>query len=99
MSEKIEIKLDQDSQKGEFSLFVNDKPAGEMTFIYKEKNVIDVDHTGVNPELKGLGLGKHLMEELIKFAKENDLKVIPSCPYVKIMIERNIDYQQVLYSK
>ena len=96
MSEKIEIKLEENDKRGEFTLFVNDERAGEMTCVYVESDVIDVDHTGVNPELKGLGLGKHLMEEMIKFAKENKLKVIPSCPYVELMIKRNPDYQEVL---
>ena len=95
----IQIKLTQNEKRGEFTLYVNGEHSGEMNFIYKEIDVISVNHTGVHPELKGYGLGKNLMEEMVKFARENNLKVIPTCPYVKIMIDRVPEYQDVLYKK
>lgn len=99
MYNKIDIKLAQDDKRGEFTLYVNGEQSGEMTFIYKEKDVISVNHTGINPELKGLGMGKYLMEEMVKFARENNLKVIPTCPYVKLMIDRTPEYQDILHKK
>lgn len=99
MDNKIDIKLAQNDKRGEFRLYVNDERSGEMNFIYKEKDVISVNHTGVHPELKGLGMGKNLMEEMVKFARENNLKVIPTCPYVKVMFDRAPEYQDLLHKK
>ena len=99
MNKEIDIQLTQNDKSGEFTLYVNGEQSGEMTFVYKEKDVISVNHTGVNSELKGQGLGKHLMEEMVKFARENGLKVIPTCPYVKTMIDRTPEYQDVLHTQ
>ncbi len=93
---EISVKLVQNERRGEFTLYVNGEESGEMTFIYKQSDVISVNHTGVSSELKGHGLGKHLMEEMVKFARENNLKVIPTCPYVKVMIDRTPEYQDIL---
>ena len=92
----IKVELIKNENRGEFSLYVNDELSGEMNFIYKENDVISVNHTGINSELKGLGIGKYLMEEMVKFARENNLKVIPTCPYVKLMIDRTPEYLDIL---
>ena len=96
---EITVKIIENDKRGEFNLFVNGEYSGEMTFIFKEKKVITVNHTGIDKELKGLGLGKHLMEALVKFSRENELKIIPVCPYVVKMIDRTPEYQDLLYKK
>ena len=62
----IKVELIKNENRGEFSLYVNDELSGEMNFIYKENDVISVNHTGINSELKGLGMGKYMMEEMVK---------------------------------
>ncbi len=95
----IEVKIIQNEKHGELNLFVNGEYSGEMTYTFKKKNVISVNHTGINKDLKGQGLGKHLMEALVEFARKNELKIIPVCPYVLKMIDRTPEYHDVLYTE
>ena len=95
----INVKIIQNDKRGEFNLFVNGEYSGEMTFIFKEKNVISVNHTGVDKDFKGQGYGMYLMEELVKFARQNELKIIPVCPYVIKVIDRTPEYQDLLHKK
>ena len=95
----VTVKIIENDKRGELNLFVNGEYAGEMTFIFKEKKVISVNHTGVDKDLKGKGYGKYLMEEMVKFAREKDLKIIPVCPYVVKMIDRTPEYQDLLFKK
>ena len=62
--------------------------AGESKFI--------IDHTEVASNFKGQGVGKELLKATVNFAKKNKLKVIPLCPFVKKMIEKTSEFQQVL---
>ena len=39
-----------------------------------DNNEIDIDHTGVADELGGQGLGKQLVEAVVNYARENNLK-------------------------
>lgn len=66
-----------------------------ITFKQVDNNEIDIDHTGVADELGGQGLGKQLVEAVVNYARENNLKIIASCPFAKDVLEKNDDYQDV----
>ncbi|UDI77487.1 N-acetyltransferase [Staphylococcus taiwanensis] len=66
-----------------------------ITFKQVDNNEIDIDHTGVADELGGQGLGKKLVEAVVNHARENNLKIIASCPFAKDVLEKNDDYQDV----
>lgn len=44
-------------------------------------DVMHVDHTVVKPSLEGQGIAGQLTEKLIAFARENNYKINPICPY------------------
>jgi predicted GNAT family acetyltransferase len=41
-------------------------------------------------------LAKLLVEYAVNYARENNFKITPICPYVKIVIERNKEYHDLL---
>ena len=45
-----------------------------LRFKQVDNNEIDIDHTGVADELGGQGLGKQLVEAVVNYARENNLK-------------------------
>lgn len=53
----------------------------EYTFKDGSTNIIDLYHTFVPEELGGRGYARVLMEEVVEFLKENNLKIIPTCSY------------------
>lgn len=72
-----------------------DNAQAVITFKQVDNNEIDIDHTGVADELGGQGLGKQLVEAVVNYARENNLKIIASCPFAKDVLEKNDDYQDV----
>jgi len=79
-------------KKGTKSFFVGDleeNPLAEMTFVFSDDNTIIIDHTYVSNELSGQGVGKLLLKELLDWAKKENKKVIPICPYAKAQMEKN----------
>ncbi|CAM3206455.1 N-acetyltransferase [Empedobacter stercoris] len=91
---KIELNLE-----GKNGVFVmtddNNKEVGELTFMLKEEQMI-VNHTGVNPELRGKGLAEKLVLEAVKYARKNQLKIIPFCSYVSVYIGKHPEVQDVI---
>lgn len=63
---------------------------GFTAFIdYKlSEKTITLIHTKVPPELEGRGLGSKLVKAALDYAKDNELKAIPECPFVASYIER-----------
>ncbi len=55
---------------------------------YKE-GVVVVNHTYVDPSLRGQGIASELMHEVSKFAKEKGYKVVATCPYAVVWYKKH----------
>ncbi|SDI60155.1 hypothetical protein SAMN05421846_11089 [Chryseobacterium taeanense] len=74
--------------RGEILLFSDDNKAGKMD-ISVMGNKLTVYHTEVSEEHAGKGFAKILLDKLVSYARENDLKIVPLCPYVHAQFKRN----------
>ena len=91
---KIELKLDD--KNGVFLLIdENEKEVGELTFMLKDEQML-INHTGVNPELRGQGLAEKLVLEAVDYARKNQLKIIPFCSYVSVYVGKHPEVQDVI---
>lgn len=75
------------------------EPIAEITFNRSSGNKIVVDHTYVSDELRGQGIAGKLVEQVVSYAREQNLKIIPLCPYVKNKLEETEAYHDVLAEK
>jgi predicted GNAT family acetyltransferase len=80
---------------GEIQLFSDDVQAGKMNIALTHGR-LTVFHTEVSPEFEGRGFAKLLLNQLVSYAKEKDLKIIPLCPYVSLQFRRHpAEYEDV----
>ena len=75
----MEIELEENNNKGK--AFLGDK--AEMTYSRAGDKLLIIDHTWVSDELRGKGVGILLLNRLVKYAREEGLKILPLCPYAK----------------
>ncbi|PHP26892.1 GNAT family N-acetyltransferase [Limimaricola cinnabarinus] len=61
---------------------------GELTFTRRSETVISADHTGVPEALSGRGVAKALYAFLLDDARESGFRIIPVCPFVRKLYER-----------
>lgn len=90
----IEIK------KGINSFYVGDsdeKPLAELTFVNSGKDLVIAEHTIISNELSGQGVGKLLLKEFIDWARLENKKIKPVCPFVKAQMEKNQEYNDMIY--
>lgn len=73
---------------GEVKLFTDEVKAGKMDIAITDGR-LTVFHTEVYPEFEGRGFAKLLLEKLVSYAKEKDLKIVPLCPYVNLQFRRH----------
>ena len=57
---------------------------------------LNLYHTYTDPELRGKGLAAQVVRAALEFAKENNLKVVPTCSYVQTFIKRNDEYEELV---
>lgn len=67
-----------------------------MTYTWAGPNKMIIDHTEVDDSLRGQGAGKKLLMQLVSFAREENKKVLPLCPFAKSVFQKNKDIQDVL---
>ena len=84
---------------------INDASGRFVTTIEQEEafveyrlneNVMDLYYTYTPPHLRGKGLAGKVVKEALNYAKEKSYKVIPSCYYVSVFIDRYEEYQSLL---
>ena len=71
---------------------------GRETYIEytMNENEINLYHTYTDPGLRGKGLAAHVVRAAFEYAKENNLKVVPTCSYVQAFIKRNDEYSELI---
>lgn len=91
-----EIKREGTDQKGEFVLYEEGERAGRMTYEKEGENQIVVAHTNVDEKFGGRGLAGKLMDKMIEYARENNLKIHPTCSYVVHKFDKDESINDVL---
>ena len=82
-----------EKENDRFVIYTDDKEA----FVeYKMgSNEINLYHTYTHPAQRGKGLAALVVKAALEFAKENKLRVIPTCSYVRSFIEKNNQYKDL----
>lgn len=77
---------------GRFEIPLED---GEAYMAYEgpDEGTVDFRSTFVSPEQRGEGLAEEIVLAALRWAREEGLEVIPTCPYVrKTMTEKHPEY-------
>lgn len=93
----MEIQHLEKNNKGLFFVRENGKRLAEMTYSRASDSMIIIDHTEVSETLKGKGVGLQLVMEAVKYARENQQKILPLCPFAKSVFDKNQKIQDVLF--
>ena len=83
----VETEVNNKGQ-GNFYILEGDERIAFME-MSRSGDVLIVPHTEVMPKAEGNGLAKELFNEMITFARKNNLKVLPLCPYVHAQFKRH----------
>ncbi|MEC5393719.1 GNAT family N-acetyltransferase [Bergeyella sp. RCAD1439] len=79
----------QSGNGGFITLENSTEEVGRLTYtLFPEENKIVVSFVLVHPQFEGQGMGKLLVEESIKFARENQWKIYPHCSYARSVMTR-----------
>lgn len=94
----MEIEIRERENKGFAIAQENEKKAGLMSYSIPGSDFIIIDHTEVEPEHNGKGIGKKLLHKIVEMAREKNLKILPLCPFANTMFKKLDDIKDVLKS-
>lgn len=78
-------------ESNRYELRLGDEVAGLVTYVDAD-GVRDLQHTEIEPDHEGEGLGSTLAAGVLDDVRAKGLKVKPSCPFIKGWIEKHPDY-------
>ncbi|UII24247.1 GNAT family N-acetyltransferase [Fulvivirga ligni] len=93
----IKIDREDNGKKGRFVIYENGEFAGEMTYVWAGPIKFIIDHTGVEEKFGGQGLGEKLVMEAVEYARSNDLKIKPLCPFAKKVFDRHSELEDIRF--
>jgi predicted GNAT family acetyltransferase len=89
----MEIKHDKEHQK--FYLIADDRECS-LKYILEDSKTFNILRVFVHPNLRNKGFAAELTKTALEYAKEINLKVVPSCSYADYFINQNNDYKELL---
>jgi uncharacterized protein len=92
----MRIEQINNDKNGVFKAFDQENLAGELFYVWAGTSKFIIDHTDVNPEFKGKSVGKQLVTKAVEYARENNVKIIPLCPFAKSVFDKVGEFQDVL---
>ena len=70
---------------------------GRLTYtIFPDDHKLKISFVLVHPQFEGRGMGKFLVEDAIKFARENGWNIYPHCSYARAVMNRMDGVEDVL---
>lgn len=87
----------QSGNGGVITLNNDTEEIGRLTYtIFPEDHKLIISFVLVHPKFEGRGMGKYLVEEAIRFARENHWKIYPHCSYARSVMNRMEDVKDLL---
>jgi predicted GNAT family acetyltransferase len=93
----MKIKQNYNGKKGFFFIEEDNHILAKMTYVWAGTNRIIIDHTEVDEKLKGKNAGKQMLAKAVEFARQNNLKIMPLCPFAKSVFDKVVEYQNLLF--
>jgi predicted GNAT family acetyltransferase len=94
----INVTREQDGNSGRYVAVV-DGLESELTYTRVERagvSLIIADHTGVPRPVSGRGIGLALVRRAVEDARAEGAKVVPLCSFVRVHMERNKDWRDLI---
>ncbi len=91
----MDLEIQHNIAKKRFFTFIEGREA-YLTYDNDGENVLIFDHTYVPFNLRGQNIAAKVVRYALEYARENNFKVIPACSYVRVFIEKNKQFKDLV---
>ena len=92
----MNIQREESTSKGTFFIEEGGTRLAFMTYSKAGPSRIIIDHTEVSEALKGKNAGKQLVAAAVDYARKNNIKILPLCPFARSVFDRVKEFADVL---
>jgi predicted GNAT family acetyltransferase len=89
-----ELEVQRDD--GAFYIREGGKRVAEMTYSFiREAKLAIIDHTQADASLRGQGIPKRMVAAAVAWARAENVKLLPLCPYAQHVFDTTPEYEDV----
>jgi predicted GNAT family acetyltransferase len=93
----LRVEVEEDPPRGRFKLIDQSGAAlGEMRFRREGDDLIVIEHTEVDPSLRGKQGGRRFFEGMVGWARETGTRIRSECRFTTSMFDRDPSSRDVL---
>lgn len=92
----MEIKQSDNGQRGKFVAYIKGEKAGLISYTVTAVGCIALTHTEVDNKFRGQKVGQQILEEIVDYARENNILIMPFCSFTQAMFQQHDEYADVL---
>jgi predicted GNAT family acetyltransferase len=89
------IEHEQEGHRGAFFVEEEGRRLAQLTYTVAGTRVI-LDHTEVDDALRGTGTGRKLVAAAVDWAREEELRLLPLCPFARSVFDKTPEFGDVL---
>lgn len=89
------ITHEEHGNRGWFFIERDGQRIAEMTYLRVDASRVIIDHTEVDPSLRGKGIARQLLDAAVAWARSTGTKITPRCSYVVAQAARDKSLQDV----
>lgn len=93
----MQIQHRNNDRNGAFFIMEDNHQLAEMTYVWNSDHSFIIDHTEVDDKLRGKGAGKQLVMAAVEFARNNNYRIMPLCPFAKAVFQRTPSLNDILF--
>lgn len=92
----MDIKHHNFEENGTFLAMKDETEAGRMTYSWRNKDRIVINHTEVRPDFQGKNIGKQMVMAAVDFARDQNIKIVPQCKFAQGLFDKDESIRDVL---
>jgi predicted GNAT family acetyltransferase len=93
--ENTDLIHERSGHRGAFVIVRDGARLAEMTYTIAGTRVI-IDHTDVDDALRGTGAGRKLVAAAVAWARVENARLMPLCPFARSVFDKAPEYSDVL---
>ena len=89
------IEHEHTGHRGAFFVEEDGRRLAELSYTVAGSKVI-LDHTDVDDSLRGTGTGRKLVAAAVDWAREEEVRLLPLCPFARSVFDKTPEFGDVL---
>lgn len=91
----VEIRHDRDARRLE-AVLEDGRVAGFAEYHPRSDTVLSFNHTVVDDEFEGQGIGSQLARGVVRVARDEGFRIVPACSFIRSYLRSHEELQDVL---